>query len=121
MSLLHRRHLHQVAHTLDHAAKRFGVLLHDDVLMMTQPEGIERGAHGFRMTDAAAYLLDEHPTIGRRAYRLRFLGASRPMPDECSRHERPPYPSRASDTGCSMPRHRAHEQSARASSIAAAH
>src|SRR5438034_9886 len=47
-----RRHHDKVAHLLEHAAERRVILLHDGVLMMLEPERLERAPLERRATDA---------------------------------------------------------------------
>src|SRR6266516_3789487 len=56
LSFLLRRHLDEVPHLLEHAAERGMICVHDDILMMLEPEGLERPLHPIRMAAARAHL-----------------------------------------------------------------
>src|SRR2546427_1210558 len=42
LAFLHRRHLDEVAHLIEHAAERGVILLHHGILVMLEPERLER-------------------------------------------------------------------------------
>src|SRR6266699_5651334 len=53
-----RRHLHEVAHLLEHAAQRGMIRVHDHILVMLEAQGLERPLHARGMTVPRAHLLD---------------------------------------------------------------
>src|SRR5262249_16829831 len=72
--LLDRRDRDQMPHALDHAAKRSGILLDDFILMVLEPQRLERRAHPRRVADAAPHLLDAQAAGPRRDFFWRVLG-----------------------------------------------
>src|SRR5881409_2641335 len=58
LSFLLRRHLDEVAYELEHAAQRGMIRVHDHILMMLEPQRLERPLHARGMTAARAHLLD---------------------------------------------------------------
>src|SRR6185369_8533564 len=89
--VLHRRHLDEVPHLLELAGQAGRHLLHHDVLVMLEANGLERQPHAPRMADPAPNLLDAYGALGREFLLGRFLGTLARVPDECTRHAtRPP-------------------------------
>src|SRR3954464_8011580 len=83
--LLDGHHLNEVAHLLELSTKGGGILLDHLVLVVLEPDRLERQVHLPRVPDATADLLDPH-LPGRQlvlAGRLRPLGR---VPYECTRH-----------------------------------
>src|SRR5438034_332551 len=66
LPVLHRRHLDEVAHQVDHAAQRRVILLHHDVLMVLEAQRLERAAQRRRLADRRADLLQADLALPRR-------------------------------------------------------
>src|SRR5213593_4872983 len=66
LSFLLRRHLDEVAYELEHAAQRGMIRVHDHILMMLEPQRLERPLHARGMTAARAHLLDPQLPLPRR-------------------------------------------------------
>src|SRR5947209_18129173 len=73
LAFLHRRHLNEVAHLIEHPAERGVILLHHGVLMMLESERFERPPLERRAADTGVGLLD--PQRGRAHRRQRAAGA----------------------------------------------
>src|SRR6266702_2212432 len=105
-SRLRGRHLDEVAHLMKHAPQRRVVLLHDRVLVMLQPQGLERAPLERGPADPGAHLPDAELTLahGRQrtiAARLALaIFPGRRLPS----HAPPPA---ATGTGWPRPRCRA--------------
>src|SRR3954470_5427770 len=63
--LLDGHHLNEVAHLLELSTKGGGILLDHLVLVVPEPDRLERQVHLPRVTDAAADLLDPHLARGQ--------------------------------------------------------
>src|SRR2546427_1046473 len=68
LAFLHRRHLDEVAHLIEHAAERGVILLHHGILVMLEPERLERPPLERRAADTGVDLLDAQrvPARGRQ-------------------------------------------------------
>src|SRR3982751_155036 len=88
--LLDGRHLHQVTDLLDLTAQRRRVLHNNDGLMVPEPHRLERLSHRRRAADAAPYLLDANLARRSRRFLRCMTRPARAVPDERSRHWRPP-------------------------------
>src|SRR5213592_1184015 len=73
LAFLHRRHLDEVAHLIEHPAQRGVILLHHGILMMLESERFERPPLERRAADTGVDLLD--PQSGRAHRRQRAVGA----------------------------------------------
>src|SRR5213595_1939789 len=68
LAFLHRRHLDEVAHLIEHPAERGVILLHHGMLVMLEPERLERAPLERRAADTGVHLLDAQrgPARGRQ-------------------------------------------------------
>src|SRR5215831_8826571 len=79
-------HLDEVTHLLELTFETRRDWFHDDVLMMLEPDRLERCAHAPRMPDASPDLLDPYGTrFGKVLFRRLSWPLTR-MPHECSWH-----------------------------------
>src|SRR5688500_7941296 len=87
MSFLYGRHLDEVPHLLELPAERGRILLDHHVLVVLEPDRLEREPLAPRLADPALHLLDlQLPGARRLILRRRFRAALR-MPYECARHQ----------------------------------
>src|SRR6476660_6815598 len=83
--LLDGHHLNEVAHLLELSTKGGGILLDHLVLVVLEPDRLERQVHLPRVADARADLLDPH-LAGRQLVLASRLGPPARVPHECACH-----------------------------------